>query len=130
MLGSKRVLAALLVGLFSLLGYAELRLQQELIDAIAPFKAETGTVSAFYTTPEEPDVNAPTIAYVAAFVPKATGQNFNPHVTVGVGTIPDLEKLLAEPFEVFTFSPASASVYQLGNFGTARKELKAFVLSP
>ena len=25
-----------------------------------------------------------------------------------------------------TFSPASASVYQLGNFGTARKKLKAW----
>jgi hypothetical protein len=33
--------------------------------------------------------------------------------------------MLAEPFDVFTFSPASASVYQLGNFGTARNELKA-----
>ena len=33
--------------------------------------------------------------------------------------------MLAEPFEAFTFSPASASVYQLGAFGTARKELKA-----
>jgi len=33
--------------------------------------------------------------------------------------------MLAEPFDVFTFSQASASLYQLGNFGTARKELKA-----
>ena len=37
---------------------------------------------------------------------------------------------LAEPFEAFTFSPASASVYQLGSFGTARKELKALDLTP
>jgi hypothetical protein len=28
----------------------------------------------------------------------------------------------------FTFSPAGASVYQLGTFGTARKELKALEL--
>jgi hypothetical protein len=34
------------------------------------------------------------------------------------------------PFDVFTFSPASASVYQLGNVGTARKELKAWDLKP
>jgi hypothetical protein len=34
--------------------------------------------------------------------------------------------MLAEPFDVFTFSPAGASVYQLGNFGTARKKLKEF----
>jgi hypothetical protein len=32
---------------------------------------------------------------------------------------------VAKPFEALTFSPASASVYQLGNYGTARKELKA-----
>jgi hypothetical protein len=33
--------------------------------------------------------------------------------------------MLAEPFSSFTFSAAGASVYQLGSFGTARKELKA-----
>ena len=55
---------------------------------------------------------------------------FNPHVTTGVGTIDYLNKMLAEPFETFTFSPASASVYQLGTFGTARKELKALELAP
>jgi hypothetical protein len=37
---------------------------------------------------------------------------------------------LARPFEVFTFSPASASVYQLGNYGTAREELNAFPAKP
>ena len=41
-----------------------------------------------------------------------------------------LNAMLAEPFEAFTFSPASASVYQLGSFGTARKELKALDLTP
>jgi hypothetical protein len=37
--------------------------------------------------------------------------------------------MLAEPFESFTFSPAGASVYQLGTFGTARKELRAVRLT-
>ncbi len=36
-----------------------------------------------------------------------------------------LNKMLAESFEPFTFSVAGASVYQLGSFGSARKELKA-----
>ncbi len=31
--------------------------------------------------------------------------------------------MLAEPFESFTFSPAGAAVYQLGQFGTAAKKL-------
>jgi 2'-5' RNA ligase len=105
-----------------------LRLQKKLIDAVAPFTVNTGTVAAFFTTPEEPEINKPTIDYVSDFVPKATGKNFNPHVTIGVGTIAYLKKMLAEPFNTFTFSPAAASVYQLGNFGTARKQLKTFQL--
>ena len=59
-----------------------------------------------------------------------SGQTFNPHVRTGVATEAYLKEMLAEPFEAFTFSPASAWVYQLGTFGTARKELKALVLQP
>jgi hypothetical protein len=55
----------------------------------------------------------------------AAGKRFNPHVTIGVGTEKYLNEMLAEPFPSFPFSPAGASVYQLGAFGTARKELKA-----
>src|SRR5208283_713668 len=36
----------------------------------------------------------------------------------------------AEAFDAFTFSPAGASVYQLGNFGTARKKLKEWTFKP
>jgi hypothetical protein len=53
-----------------------------------------------------------------------------PHVTVGIASQDYLKKMLAEPFDEFTFSPAGASVYQLGNFGTARKKLKAWEFKP
>ena len=43
---------------------------------------------------------------------------------------PYLDKLLAEPFEAFTFLPAGAAVYQLGQFGTAAKKLKQLGLKP
>ena len=49
---------------------------------------------------------------------------------MGVGLITYLDKMLAEPFDPFTFSSASASVYQLGDYGAARKELKALTLKP
>src|SRR6202046_3059953 len=101
-----------------------LALQQALVDAVAPFTVQTGTAESFFTTPEEPEINQLTIDYIAAFVPHATGARFNPHVTIGAGTTAYLEKMLAEPFDAFTFSPAGASVYQLGNYGTARKVLK------
>ena len=107
-----------------------IRYQKKLIDAVAPFTVETGTAAAFVTTKEDPDINEPTIEYVAAFVPHATGEKFNPHVTIGIATQDYLKKMLEEKFEAFTFSPAGAAVYHLGNFGTARKELKSWTFKP
>jgi 2'-5' RNA ligase len=106
------------------------RLQQEIIDAVTPFTVKTGTPAAFMSTENGRDIQKFLIEYVANFVKIAAGKKFNPHVTIGVGTIPYLKKMLAEPFEAFTFSAVGASVYQLGSFGTARKELKAFDLTP
>jgi 2'-5' RNA ligase len=107
-----------------------LKLQQKLIDAVAPFTVQTGTAAAYVTTPEDPDINQPTIDYVAAFVPKETGKNFNPHVTIGIASPDYLKEMFAEPFDAITFSPAEVSVYQLGNLGTARKKLKEWELKP
>jgi len=106
------------------------RLQQEIIDAVTPFTVKTGTPAAFMSTENGRDIQKFLIEYVANFVKIAAGKKFNPHVTIGVGTIPYLKKMLAEPFEAFTFSPVGASVYQLGSFGTARKELRALDLTP
>ncbi len=107
-----------------------LRLQQKIIDAVAPFVTKTGTRAAFMSTEKGRDIQNFLIEYVANFVKIGAGKKFNPHVTIGVGAEVYLKKMLAEPFEAFTFSPAGASVYQLGAFGTARKELKALVLTP
>ncbi|MFZ0365907.1 MAG: hypothetical protein WAL67_17040 [Candidatus Cybelea sp.] len=96
---------------------ALLKYQQELIDAVAPFTVPTGTVAAYVTTPEDPDIVQPLIEYVAAFVPNQTSKSFNPHVTIGLATEEYLKAMLAEPFTDFTFSPAGVSVYQLGNYG-------------
>lgn len=107
-----------------------LTLQKKLIDAIAPYTVATGTTAAFVTTSEHPSINQPTIDYVAAFIPKETGKNFNPHVTIGIASQDYLKGMLAEPFEIFTFSPAGMSVYQLGNYGTAQRKLKAWEFNP
>ena len=48
----------------------------------------------------------------------------------GVAPRDYLDKMLAEPFDAFTFSPAGAAVYQLGPFGTAAKKLKEWKLNP
>ncbi len=56
----------------------------------------------------------------------------SPHVTMIQRFVrtADLDKLLAEPFEAFTFSLVGAAVYQLGQFGTAAKKLKELDLKP
>jgi hypothetical protein len=106
------------------------RLQNALIDAVTPFTVTSGTPVAFYSTEGGRDIQPSLLEYVGHFVTIAAGEKFNPHVTIGVGTEVYLKRMLAEPFEAFTFSPAGASVYHLGSFGTARKELKALPLTP
>jgi 2'-5' RNA ligase superfamily len=106
------------------------RLQDELIAAVKPYTVKTGTPAAFFSDESGRDIQKPLISYVANFVTDAAGKRFNPHVTVGVGTETYLNRMLAEPFPSFTFSAAGASVYQLGTFGTARKELRALTLTP
>ena len=106
------------------------RLQQELIAAVAPFTVKRGNTAAFFTTPEDPDIVPWMVRYVATYVPKASGDNFVPHVTIGVANVLFAEKLAAQPFDPTSFSPSGASVYQVGNYGTARKELYLLPLSP
>jgi 2'-5' RNA ligase len=106
-----------------------LKLQQELIKVVAPYTVNTGTAAAFATTPGNSDIQPALIDYVAAFVPKYSGKNFNPHVTIGVATQDYLKGMLAEPFAEFTFSPAGAAIYQLGSYGTAMKKLNAWDLT-
>ena len=91
---------------------------------------KTGTAAAFVTTKEDPEINQPTIDYVAKFVPDASGKHFNPHVTIGIASQDYLKKMLDEKFEAFTFSLVGASVYHLGNFGAAREKLKTWALKP
>ena len=105
------------------------RLQNELIAAVMPYTMKAGTPAAFFSDEGGRDIQEIVVSYVANFVTAAAGEKFNPHVTIGVGTEAYLDKLLAEPFASFTFSPAGASVYQLGSWGTARKELKTLTLA-
>ena len=101
-----------------------LKLQSDIIAAARPYMVETGPIGAFTAQHDNPATDAAIIQYVSMFVPKMSGENFNPHVSTGVAPKEYLDKMLAEPFENFTFSPAGAAVYQLGPFGTAAKKLK------
>jgi hypothetical protein len=100
------------------------KLQEDLIDAVAPYTAPTGTAAAYVTTPADPEINAATIHYVEVYVPEHSGKNLELHVTTGIASADYLAKMVAEPFHDFTFSPVGVSVYHLGNFGTAQRKLK------
>jgi phosphoglycolate phosphatase-like HAD superfamily hydrolase len=105
-----------------------IKLQADIIAAVKPFTVETGPIGAFTAPHDDPATDSAIIQYVSTFVPKMSGGNFNPHVSTGVAPREYLDKMLAEPFEPFTFSPAGAAVYQLGPFGTAARELKEWDL--
>jgi hypothetical protein len=107
-----------------------LKLQADLIAAVAPFTVPSGNSGAFVTTPDDRVIDPFLIEYISTFVPKSSGERFNPHVSTGLAPKSYLDKLLAEPFEPFTFSPAGAAVYKLGQFGTAARKLREFDLKP
>lgn len=107
-----------------------LKLQADIIAAVAPFTVETGPIGAFTAPHSDAAMDAALIQYVSTFVPKQTGDNFNPHVSTGVAPKEYLDKMLTDPFEPFTFSPGEAAVYQLGPYGTAAKKLKEWNFKP
>jgi 2'-5' RNA ligase superfamily len=94
-------------------------LHHKIADAVAPFSASGGTAAAFVGA----KIEAGTIDWVETFVPKSSGENYQPHVTAGVATEPFLKQLKADPFEPFTFTSDALAVFQIGNFGTAAKKL-------
>jgi hypothetical protein len=106
------------------------KLQADIIAATKPFTVETGPIGAFTAPHGDSATDGMLISYVATFVPKMSGEKFNPHVSTGVAPVASLDAMLAEPFQNFTFSPAGAAVYQLGPFGSAAKLLKQFDLKP
>jgi hypothetical protein len=67
--------------------------------------------------------------WVQNYVPNQIGSGYIAHITVGFGTLDDLEVIEAEPFDTFSVRPASVSVSHLGNSGAARTQLKAWPLT-
>ena len=102
-------------------------LQEALVVALAPFTRAGGTAGAFFTSPDEPGVNASTIAYVDEYVPAHAGEHYAPHMTVGIGA-KERVRVLSGEFRRFALSPGAVAVYQLGDFGTARRALKTWPL--
>ena len=100
-----------------------LELQRNLLAAVEPYVVASGGSEAFVTTPDDLVMMPELISYVETFDPQAVGDNFNPHVTTGVGPREYLDSMLARPFDTFTFTAPRAAVFQLGQWGTASRRL-------
>jgi len=100
--------------------------QRELLDALRPYRSEPGGADAFIRKAGEEEIDPSTIDYVATFAEKRTGDQFKPHFTLGFSDAAFAEQLKAKEVEPFPFKIADVAVFQLGNVGTARKELWRF----
>ena len=100
-----------------------LRLQTGIIEAVAPFAAERGTAEAFAPRLDGGPISQLTVNYVNTFVGPCTGANYNPHITLGLGTREFLEALKSEPFEPFPVRAQTVSLYQVGDYGVAQTKL-------
>jgi hypothetical protein len=69
------------------------RLQQQIVDALAPYTVNEATAAAFYTTPAGPDIHPSVIPYIRDFVPARSGKNYCPHFSTCVGTTAFLDAL-------------------------------------
>lgn len=98
------------------------QLQLGVVAAVAPFIRHGGTAAAFVDAPQSATIGS-TANYVDRFIPAASGTNFRPHVTAGIGHVDLVARLVAEPFVPFAFKIVGAAIYQLGDGGTARKQL-------
>jgi hypothetical protein len=99
-----------------------MRLQLGIIAALTPFIRHGGTAAAFIDAPKSDTIGS-TANYVDRFVMAASGNNFRPHVTAGLGHAEFVGRLVAGPFTAFGFKIEGAAIYQLGDIGTARKRL-------
>lgn len=104
-------------------------LQDQIIAAVEPFAVE-GTGAAFVPSADGAAIAPSIVEYVNTYVPERSGKNFNPHVTVGLGTTPFVKRMIAAPFAKFSFQATGASVYHLGNYGTAAVELWSLKAAP
>lgn len=97
------------------------RLHADLMDRLRPFEAGHGDAAAFCSTggetPRDADVN-----WVRQFRTHAAYDRFDPHVTIGVGPLPEPDPLPAA-------DASRVALCQLGRFCTCRSILAEWCLT-
>ena len=95
----------------------------QIVAMMQKYSVPDGTGMAFVQRPDGESIMQATSDYVNSFVPMASGENYNPHVTIGTAYEDFVKEMLSESFVPFTFKAKSVSIYQLGELGTAQKNL-------
>jgi len=96
--------------------------QAKIIEAVKPYII-TGNDSAIVQNPNGRPIVKGLTEYVNGFIPDHSGAKYLPHVTIGLAQATFLKELMAKPYIPFTFKISSASIYHLGDYGTAQKRL-------
>ena len=101
---------------------ALIRLHARLMDCLQRFESSRGDATAFLSTGGLPARDAD-VDWVRRFRADAAYDRFDPHVTIGVGELPEPGRLLAA-------DGARVALCQLGRFCTCRRILAEWTLTP
>ena len=93
-------------------------LHEHLLDTLEPFEV-VGTAESFQSDDHPPRIAD--VAWVTRFRLDSSYARFDPHITVGVGSVP----VTTMPFE---FTGHEIAVFRLGRFCTCRDQLKRWTL--
>lgn len=93
-------------------------LHEHLLDALEPFEV-FGTVGSFQSDDHPP--RTADVAWVTQFRLDSSYARFDPHITVGIGSVP-------VPTTPFEFTGHEIAVFRLGRFCTCRDQLKRWTL--
>ncbi len=98
-------------------------LHEEAIKRLKPYMLVQGSSKAFVPNTDGTPIDSFTLSYVPKFVEKYSHENFQPHISLGVAQVDFLEMLAQRVFSPLEFQASSLAIYQMGDSGTAKKQL-------
>lgn len=98
-------------------------LHKKTIALLEPYIITNGSQEAYVQNADGTPIDQFTIDYVPKFVSHYSYENYNPHISLGVAETSFLDSLAQHHFRDMKFRASAIAVYQLGNYGTARKML-------
>lgn len=102
---------------------ALMALHEKVIALIKPFGVNNGSQASYVPNEDGTPIDEFTMAYVPKFVSDHSFEHYNPHISLGVAETALLDSLAQHRFRPTKFKVPAIALYQLGNYGTARKLL-------